>query len=581
MFLAARWPSESPQKVDTLRRAANKWRAESQYFYSGYALSQAMLGAFGGGSDEIRELARGSVNDYADCVAQSSEGALDALVAIWSSVVGMAMEFLHEDRDLVAELRRGLRGELARRLRNIGHEQADSRTRAGYLVNGLHIVTDMRGNWSAEFPEYAIHGSMTKGTPEGGYAFEIPSAFREFIELGDIEAAGSIADEMAESFVTPGLRGWQAAVRGLRDADHAAELFDEAAGRFEEDTLPEEGEIRPWSSINMHLWSKFFRARGLLARAAKVPDQSAELLTLASLSLVGTESGWVNPQVTCLRITLVALSRLARGDEPTNVIAEARNELVSANSWAGRSTDDRLVLSFLNRIEDALREVETEPGAAMATGVLRDALSVLGRVSMFGDDVARAISPAVGTGSFSTLVLGKYRTGIHKNLDSIKEETQLHTILLRLLQSRMPPYAHVRHGPLEYGKDVVSVIEKDGSNVLEMYQVKVGDMTLKGWREVRGQLEDMFLVTVPAVQIPVPIDSTEGFLFFNGHLRPDAEPAVAGWLAEQRDVHKRSISIMQIDQIASWIVGEHLETEFQAVLDEIGLGQDAPWPGGS
>ena len=91
----------------------------------------------------------------------------------------------------------------------------------------------------------------------------------------------------------------------------------------------------------------------------------------------------------------------------------------------------------------------------------------------------------------------------------------------------------------------------------------------------------MFLVTIPSVQIPVPIDSTEGFLFFNGHLRPDAEPAVAGWLAEQRDVQQRSISIMQIDQIDSWIVGEHLENEFQAVLDEIGVGHDAPWPYGS
>jgi hypothetical protein len=331
----------------------------------------------------------------------------------------------------------------------------------------------------------------------------------------------------------------------------------------------------------MHLWSKFFRARGLLARAAKVPDQSAELLSLASLSLDGTESGWVNPQVTCLRITLQALSRLAQGDEPTTAIAQARNDLVSANSWAGRTTDDRLVLSFLDRLDDALKAVEKEPGAAMATGVLSDALRILGRVSMFGDDVARAISPAVGTGTFSTLVLGKYRTWIHKHLASIKEETQLHTILLRLLQNRIPPYAHVRHGPLEYGKDVVSVIEKDGRNVLEMYQAKVGDMTLKGWREVRGQLEDMFLVTVPAVQIPVRVDSREGFLFFNGHLRPDAEPAVAGWLADQRDVHKRSISIMQIDQIASWIVGEHLETEFQAVLGEIGLGQDAPWLRGS
>jgi hypothetical protein len=386
---------------------------------------------------------------------------------------------------------------------------------------------------------------------------------------------------MEESFVTPGLRGWQAVVRGVRDPDNASELFDEAATHFGEDTPPEEGEARPWSSINMHLWSKFFRARSLLARAVRAPDQSAELLNLASLSLDGTETGWVNPQVTCLRITLQALSRLVRGDEPTKAISEARNELVSANTWAGRSTDDRLVLSFLDRLADALKAVEQQPGAAMATGALPDALSILGRVSMFGDDVARAISPAVGTGTFSTLVLGRYRTWIHKSLASIKQEAKLHTILLRLLQSRIPPYAHVRHGPLEYGKDVVSVIEKGGSNILEMYQAKVGDMTLKGWREVRGQLEDMFLVTVPSVQIPVPIDSTEGFLFFNGHLRPDAEPAVAGWLAEQRDVQQRSISIMQIDQIASWIVGEHLENEFQAVLDEIGLGHDAPWPRGS
>jgi hypothetical protein len=72
---------------------------------------------------------------------------------------------------------------------------------------------------------------------------------------------------------------------------------------------------------------------------------------------------------------------------------------------------------------------------------------------------------------------------MQRRIGSIKDERILQRLLLRLMQGQSPPplYAQIRHGPIEYGKDIVVLVEVDGKNVLKMYQVKAGDITKPVW----------------------------------------------------------------------------------------------------
>ena len=67
-------------------------------------------------------------------------------------------------------------------------------------------------------------------------------------------------------------------------------------------------------------------------------------------------------------------------------------------------------------------------------------------------------------------------------------------LLLRLMQAQLPLYAQRRHGPIEYGKDIVVLVEVDGEHVLQMYQVKAGDITKSNWAKARDELAEMFQV---------------------------------------------------------------------------------------
>lgn len=338
---------------------------------------------------------------------------------------------------------------------------------------------------------------------------------------------------------------------------------------FEQDTFTAalERKARSWSSINVHLWAKFFRARAAIGEIVRDREHVADLVVRANASLVGTESGWVNPQVTCLRILLRVLAAVLGGDSSSSISA-ARQELVSYAQWSGLDANDRLAIEFMDQIESALTELQAEPETAMVSGLLPNALRTLGRISLLGEDVAAAIRPAVG-GSALSLVLGQQRTWVYRTLESIEDEGDLRSLILRLLQATPPLYAQVRHGPLEYGKDIVAVLERDGDLVLEMYQAKVGDITMATWPKAREQLEEMFQVAMSHAQFDVQPDRREGILVFNGHLNPYVEPVVEDWLREQRRDHRRSYRLLHLDGIVTWVVGQRLVNELRDALREL------------
>ena len=42
----------------------------------------------------------------------------------------------------------------------------------------------------------------------------------------------------------------------------------------------------------------------------------------------------------------------------------------------------------------------------------------------------------------------------------------------RLLQSGLPLYAHIRHGPIEFGKDIVALLHREIAKIIAVPQMK-------------------------------------------------------------------------------------------------------------
>ena len=124
------------------------------------------------------------------------------------------------------------------------------------------------------------------------------------------------------------------------------------------------------------------------------------------------------------------------------------------------------------------------------------------------------------------IIEGPSRLWIHRTLESIKDERKLHRILLRLFQNSVPCYAQIRHGPIEYGKDIAVAAQDGGQLVLRMYQAKCGDIKKSDWNGIRPQLEEIFQVPLKSFQIPSEVHRGVGILIWNGHADPHVEPDV-------------------------------------------------------
>jgi hypothetical protein len=180
------------------------------------------------------------------------------------------------------------------------------------------------------------------------------------------------------------------------------------------------------------------------------------------------------------------------------------------------------------------------------------------------------VRPEIGKRALAA-IFGPVRTWMHRSLGGIRDEAQLRIVLLRLLQSGLPRYAQVRHGPLEYGKDIVALLEVDGVAVLRQYQVKCGDIDTAKWRESKDEMEKMFQVSLTSFQFPIVPQRTEGVLITNGHANPYVEPIIDGWLKDQRETHKRLVEFMHLDALVDWITKDHLVNELRAALQEQGV----------
>ena len=568
--------------LQLLKQAASLWRDEGRHMNAGYAMSLAIHAAWGNG-EAVEGCLQAALEDYRTCVNSLPVDSHEALAAL-TKLIGELRYFTGEAE--VTRFISSLQGELAQRLLDLSRVSPQP---VLYLVGGVSVASDLEGPWlpvlgsDSEAPRKAEGGGagiqVTFGSHVEGASGQlvwigVPGAFRLLLRLGDYEAANQVVQACPEPFGTVSLCGWPPAIRGFLRLQDPVSAFAEAADLFAADIYPSEEELLRrggnWSGENIYIWAKYFRALSAIEQAKIDPKRVRELIREASGALEGTESGLVDPQVSRLRVLVRALAGLL-GEQPGLSPEDARKELQLQARIFGEQDSDIVGLQLFAAAERAFDELERSPAEALRRGSLTTALAALERLPLLGPDLAKAVAPAVG-GQALHSILGPQRTWIHRVLEGIRDEDQLRRVILRLEQSSLPLYAQIRHGPIEFGKDIVVVFESQGRRVLRMYQAKCGDLTKASWRDAQHELEEMFLVPLDSFQAGDPVEAREGILVCNGHPNPYVEPVIAGWIAEQRKVHGWDLRVMHLDDLVRWIVDHRLVNEFRAVTQELGLG---------
>jgi hypothetical protein len=248
----------------------------------------------------------------------------------------------------------------------------------------------------------------------------------------------------------------------------------------------------------------------------------------------------------------------------------ARREYELEVRISEETIEDRLAITFITEAANAFKGFESEPESALTSSRLSIALDALARIPTIGPDVTESVRPALGRSALA-IVFGPIRTWMHRALSSIADEASLRGVLLRLLQGGLPLYAQIRHGPIEYGKDIVALLEVDSIAVLRHYQVKCGDIDKRKWRESKDELEEMFLVPFSTLQLPRAPQRIEGVLVTNGHANPYVEPVMDGWIQHQRQDFGREVEFMHLDGLVDWIAENRLVNELKVALREQGV----------
>jgi hypothetical protein len=476
--------------------------------------------------------------------------------------------FEEEDRDTVRARIREFESELSQRL--LTHFK-DSENADNYLVRGIVIVTNLDGQWSVQFPQHEIALSTEQLGEEA--ILNVPSAFHLFVFDRDWLGAHEIVKIRKDAFTTTGLMGWRAVTLANVTPAEAVTHFDEAADAFAADTQPDTEELTRrgghWSSANQQLWAKYFRARARTIESIREPARVKELLGQAVDALVGTEAGWHSSEVSKFNVLVKALFSLV--SDPLSFSADdARREYEAEVHRTEEAIEDRLAMTFISNAADAFRGFQNDPETELTRDRLGIALNALAKIPVIGPDVTDAVRPEIGTGVRLTLE-GPVRTWAHRSLGSIRDEAVLRRVLLRLLQGTLPLYAQIRHGPIEYGKDIAALVDDAGVSVLCLYQLKCGEMNTTKWREARAELEEMFLVPMSEFQLPVSPQRIKGYLVTNGHVNPYVEPVMEGWFKQQQRDHGRDITFIHLDALVDRIFKIRQVNELRAALAEEGI----------
>jgi hypothetical protein len=346
-----------------------------------------MLGVWGN-FDTMQVFASEAVDDLKTAAsAPTNWGGVAGLILLKDRLL---LEVAGLDRTEQYATSRQLTEEIAQRLVMLA---GDGETAGGVLVSGFDLLWE-QSNWRA-VASFGTEGHSSFG--EDSLRIGGAAALQLFMRVGDYTSAVRIANEHPGAFLDCGSRGWAAAARGFVDPARSAQLFNDAADEFSRDTFEEaqrEHRDLPWSSINVDLWSKYFRARGEIAAIVDRPDETIECISRAKAFLMGTNEGWVAPQVNSLRAFVSALY-LVLGSESDYDESQAL-EVASEFVIGEMADDDHLILAFVDAARQAFAKIRANPALAVTRLPLAEVLDILGRIPFLAPVDTAALEPAIG-----------------------------------------------------------------------------------------------------------------------------------------------------------------------------------------
>lgn len=561
----------NPRTLELLKSAAAEWRAAGRYFSAAYVMDQALHVAVVSKDVSIDEYIETCFADCQRCIDANDLDSLEALAVLnlWRGL----LRYFRTTATIRSESEL-LQREMAERLLYIFASHPEG---VGYLIRGIELEGHLDGGWRAIVPNGSTVGGTYSVHGNGQVIFSLPSAFRLFRNLGDYDVLRSLIAKFPEEFESVSMQGWKFAVEGYCDRARRAELFAQAADAFAKDVSPIERGVplsehpRIWSAENVLVWAKYYRACSALARSPSTRLEAKQLVEEAARALDGTDSGIVMPETYRLGIIVQTLSALV-GVEDTGTIEKAIERFQTSQWLFGEYDDDESIARFLADAAKTLEEFSRNPVHAIASGLIASTLEALSRSPLIGSEVVAAVGGAAVEHAVEHAL--SIRRGIDHSwafraLEAIQDERALQKVFLLTFQSALPLYAQIRHGPLEYGKDVVILTDEDGRHVLRMFQFKCGDIDVRSWREVKPQLEEIFLHSLETVNITERIDERIGILVCNGHAKPDADARMVAWFERERVSHGYHYEFLSLDKMARWIIEQRLYSALRTVLANV------------
>jgi len=430
------------------------------------------------------------------------------------------------------------------------------------LVRGFAITHDSETHSTVpHFPEHdpGAESHLTRGPAT---TFAMPPAATAFRLVGDYAASYAIAQAYPDAHQTLLSNAWAAASQGIVHGDPGA--FHRAANEFIRDTpdRPDRDRRSPWSSINVDRWAPYFRARGLLSEPCESTAEATSRIIEATAGY--SDFGFSVPEIARFQAVVSGVAAFLAG-EP-NPARQGRARLRMTQMFDHPEPFDAEILDFLDSLDQLASRRSPNPWFSDMNQVVR----LLDRIPALGQ-AEKSTAIAALESSVPARLHGWTPGWIGRCLEAVTDERVLHRLLLAVFraEAEAPHFSQIRHGPVEYGKDIVVIRGPDGERTAYAYSAKIGQITKQKWqKEVRPQLEEIFQAPL---KLPSPLPSyqnTVAVLVWTGAFHPLAEPIVEGWVKEQERLG-RTYQFMNFDGIVRHVQDGGLQlAAYRAFLAE-------------
>lgn len=538
------------------------------YLEAGLLYQECMHLAWGIDDRLVFDLYRDSILNLDLAVSKYPLNSLESILALHNlnsliSTLFFTKPILNDLK--ISQIR--IKEELSQRL----IEYAKANAEETILVNGLLIIYRFDGSIESLASPHKLAGNARCINGER-VGYQIPGAFDILLKIPDYRGCMNIIEQNTSLFSTPELNGWCYAVKGWLTPDKSAILFKQAADEFAKHTLEYfEKHVQhkgQWNSISVSFWAPYYYSLHFLCLAEAYPEEAIEHIHKAA-NVLEKRMHIIDPTVDRYVLLVQAISSCIADPSKFDVTTAIQN-YSRTTRITGELENDSNAIDFITNLKTTLQAFQDNPKKQLKQGGLMKLVEGLNNLPAIKESQLKGLEEALDNKAF--LLCQGPTNWIYRALENIRDEDILRKVLLRLFQTLSPKFAQNIHGIVEHGRDIIVLKEIKDELVLQLFQVKIGDIDTSAWRGIKQQLEEMMETDIPQI---LDLDGKSykkiGYLVFNGHIKIQVEPKVSGWKQTRRDRMNEVHEIMHIDKIVNFIVDNRLVSEFREAIAEYEL----------